>query len=134
MQFGLWNDLIRRDRSAMARFVLLTGFSPAFLSSLGHDAIAAATDAIVTSNDWDGMARQVDLDLAIDVTEAARRIRKPVLVIGCRHDYMVPPAEARAVAAAIQGAQYAELTTGHLAPLEQPDAFVALVDEFLRRS
>lgn len=133
MQFGLWNDLIRMDRKAMARFILLTGFSPAFLSSLGGDAIATATEAIVSGNDWDGMARQVGLDLSIDVTEAASRIRKPVLVIGCTHDYMVPPAEARAVAAAIPGAQYDELPTGHLAPLEQPDAFVALIDRFLRR-
>ena len=35
--------------------------------------------------------------------------------------------------AAIEGAEYAELPTGHLAPLEQPDAIVALIDEFLRR-
>lgn len=132
MQFDLWNELIRTNRPAMARFILLTGFSPAFLSGLGHEGIADAIEAIVTGNDWEGMARQVGLDLSIDVTEAAARIDKPVLVIGCVHDHMVPPAEARAVAATIRGARYAELPTGHLAPLEQPDAFIALLDDFLR--
>ncbi|MFH3479099.1 alpha/beta fold hydrolase [Xanthobacter variabilis] len=115
----------------MARFVLLTGFSPTFLASLGHDGIAEATEAIVSGNDWEGMARQVDLDLAIDVTVAARRIEKPVLVIGCTYDHMVPPAEARTVAAAIPGARYTEMPTGHLAALERPDAFTALIREFL---
>jgi len=132
MQFGLWNDLIRTERVAMARLVLLTGFSPAFLSGLGHDGIAEAIAAFVEGNDWEGMARQVDLDLAIDITEEARRIEKPVLVIGCTHDHMVPPAEARAVAAAIPSARYTELATGHLAALEQPDAFITLLDDFLR--
>jgi pimeloyl-ACP methyl ester carboxylesterase len=131
IQFGLWNDLIRTDRQAMARLVLLTGFSPAFLSGLGHDGIADAVAAIVEGTDWAGMARQVDLDLAIDVSEAARQIEKPVLVVGCTHDHMVPPAEARAVAAVIPGARYAELPAGHLAALEQPDAFLALLDDFL---
>jgi len=134
MQFGLWNDLIRTDRPAMARLVLLTGFSPPFLSSLGSAGIADAVASIVAGNDWEGMARQVDLDLTIDVAPAARRIEKPVLVVGCTYDHMVPPAQARDVAAAIPGARYAELPTGHLAALEQPDAFVALLDSFLRGS
>lgn len=131
MQFGLWNDLIRSDRAAMARFILLTGFSPAYLNRLGLDAIRQATEAIVSGNDWEGMTRQVDLDLAIDVAEAARRIEKPVLVIGCTHDQMVPPDEARGVAAAIPGARYVEMPTGHLAALEQPDVFAALLRDFL---
>ncbi|MQT14565.1 alpha/beta fold hydrolase [Segnochrobactrum spirostomi] len=131
MQFGLWRDLIASDRAAMARLVLLTGFSPAFLSRLGHDGIAEAISGIVSSNDWEGMARQVELDLTIDVRAAARRIEAPVLVIGCTHDHMVPPDEARAVAAQIPGARYAEMPTGHLAAIEQPDAFTALLRDFL---
>ncbi|WP_237154133.1 alpha/beta fold hydrolase [Oryzibacter oryziterrae] len=131
MQFGLWNDLIRGDRHAMARFVLLTGFSPTFLASLGHDGIKQAVETIVSGNDWEGMARQVDLDLTIDVAEAARRIEKPVLVIGATHDHMVPPDEARTVAAMIPDARYTEMPTGHLAALELPDAFIALLRDFL---
>lgn len=36
------------------------------------------------------------------------------------------------MAAVIPGARYAEMQTGHLAPIEQPDAFTALLCGFLR--
>ena len=132
MQFELWRDLIQSDRRSMARLVLLTGFSPDFLSRLDDAAVAENVDAIVRDNNWEGMARQVELDLMIDVGEQARRITKPVLVIGCTQDHMVPAAHARKLAALIPDARYAEMVTGHLAALEQPASFVALVLDFLR--
>jgi pimeloyl-ACP methyl ester carboxylesterase len=131
-QFGLWRDLIHQDRSAMARLVLITGFSPDFLLTLDDAAVAESIAAIVNGNNWEGMARQVELDLAIDVRDAARRITQPTLVIGCKHDHMVPAAHAREAAATIPNARYAELDSGHLAPLEQPDAFLATLRAFLR--
>ncbi|RKP49664.1 alpha/beta fold hydrolase [Pararobbsia silviterrae] len=132
MQFELWRDLIRADRGAMARLVLLTGFSPDFVSRLDDAIIDDNIEAIVRDNNWEGMARQVELDLTIDVSEHVRRITQPTLVIGCTHDQMVPLAHARQLAARIPHARYAEMETGHLAALEQPDAFVTLVSEFLR--
>jgi 3-oxoadipate enol-lactonase len=132
MQFELWRDLIHSDRKSMARLVLLTGFSPDFLSGLGDAAVVENIEAIVSSNNWEGMARQVELDLTIDVRDQARRIAKPVLVIGCTHDHMVPAEYARQLAALIPGARYAKMETGHLAPLEQPARFVELVSDFLR--
>ncbi|CAB3805440.1 alpha/beta fold hydrolase [Pararobbsia alpina] len=132
MQFELWRDLIHFDCKSMARLVLLTGFSPDFLSGLGDAAVNENIETIVRSNNWEGMARQVELDLTIDVRDQARRIVKPVLVIGCTHDYMVPAAHARQLAALIPGARYAEMETGHLAPLEQPARFIEIVSDFLR--
>lgn len=131
MQFELWRDLIRTDRRAMARVILITGFSPAFLSRLDSGAIDAAVDEIVATNNWDGMARQVELDLSLDVRDQARRISAPALVIGCLHDHMVPSAHARELAALIAGSRYVEMATGHLAPLEQPDEFGSLLLDFL---
>ncbi|KVS41306.1 thioesterase [Burkholderia vietnamiensis] len=132
LEFGLWRDLIHTDRRAMARLVLLTGFSPAFLQGLSVQQIEENIDDIVIGNQWEGMARQVALDLSLDVREQVKRINKPTLVIGCTQDHMVPTAHARALAATIPGAQYAELESGHLAPLERPDEFVQLVADFLR--
>jgi pimeloyl-ACP methyl ester carboxylesterase len=132
MQFELWRDLIRTDRRAMARFVLVTGFSPNFLSQMGDVAISEAVGDIVANNNWDGMARQVELDLTIDVRDQAKRVGKPALVIGCTHDHMVPPAHARELAALIPDARYVEMGSGHLAPLEKPDEFADLVLDFLR--
>ncbi|MGO4683533.1 alpha/beta fold hydrolase [Hyphomicrobium sp. 2TAF46] len=131
MQFELWRDLIRTDRRAMARFILITGFSPDFLSGLSRAAISEAVDEIVANNNWDGMARQVELDLTIDVRDQAQRIARPALVIGCVHDHMVPSARARELAALIPNARYVEMETGHLAPLEQPEEFARLVLDFL---
>jgi pimeloyl-ACP methyl ester carboxylesterase len=116
----------------MARFILITGFSPDFLSGLGDAAIDASVDDIVVSNNWAGMARQVELDLTIDVRDQARRITTPSLVIGCAHDHMVPSAHARELAGLIPNARYVEMATGHLAPLERPEEFARLLLDFLR--
>lgn len=132
LQFQLWRDLIKTDRRAMARLILLTGFSPDALASLGADGVEQAVEATLDGADWDGMARQVELDLTIDVREDATRITAPTLVIGCTHDHMVPPSHAKALTQTIAGARYAELPTGHLAPMEQPDTFAALATAFLR--
>jgi 3-oxoadipate enol-lactonase len=119
------------DRHAMARLILLTGFSPEFLSGLGPEAISQAAEEIAANNNWEGMARQVELDLTIDVSAHARLIAKPTLVIGCVHDQMVPVSHARELASFIPGARYEELATGHLAPLEKPQELLELVLGFL---
>ncbi|MCM2477518.1 alpha/beta hydrolase [Rhizobium sp. CG5] len=132
LQFQLWRDLIKTDRRAMARLILLTGFSPDALASLGADGVDQAVEATLDGANWEGMGRQVELDLTIDVRQDAARITAPTLVIGCTHDHMVPPSHAKALAKAIAGSRYAELPTGHLAPMEQPDVFAALTIAFLR--
>lgn len=132
MQFELWRDLIRTDRRAMARLILLTGFSPDALAGLGTDGVEQAIKSTITGANWEGMARQIELDLTIDVRQQAARIAAPTLVVGCTHDYMVPPSHAAELASLIAGSRYVELPTGHLAPMEQPDAFAALVASFLR--
>lgn len=132
LEFGLWRDLIRTDRRALARVVLMTGFSPAFLASWTREQMDFTVEAILAGNDWAGMARQLDADMSADVRAEAAMLFQPTLVIGCAHDHMVPVAHARALAAAIAGASYRELDSGHLAPLECPDAFVTMVRNFLR--
>ena len=131
LQFELWCDLIASDRAAMARLVLLTGFSPDALSSWGFEGVEQAVRDTVQTQDWAGMARQVMVDLSLDVSDAGDKISASTLVIGCAHDHMVPPAHSRALAASINGARYAELPTGHLAPMERPDLVAQALREFL---
>lgn len=131
LQFRLWRDLIGRDRDALARLLLLTGFSPAFLSGLDAGTVERTVADIVGHNNWAGMARQVDLDLAADVRAAAAKIVAPTLSIGCTHDHMVPSAHAKELARLIPGATYAELDSGHLAPLEKPAQLTAMLESFL---
>ncbi len=131
LQFELWRSLIASDRDAMARLVLLTGFGPDALSSWGFEAVDQAVRDTVSSQNWQGMARQVDVDLALDVTNAAQKITAPTLVVGCAHDHMVPASHSRALAASIKGAAYVELPSGHLAPMQRPDLTASTIRSFL---
>lgn len=126
----LWRDLAGRDREAMARLGLLTCLSPAYLGRFDAAALEQAVAEDLANNDWDGLLRQIDLDLALDLREDAPRVRAPALVIGCRQDQIVPPAQARALAAAIPGARYAEIDSGHAAALEAPGALLDLIEPF----
>lgn len=69
-----------------------------------------------------------DMDLRPDLS----RIRNPTLVIAGEADATTPPEMARELAAAITDAELVEMEgCGHCPPLEQPDAFVRVVDAFL---
>jgi 3-oxoadipate enol-lactonase len=60
------------------------------------------------------------------------RIAAPTLVVVGADDTLTPPARARALAARISGARYAEIPrAGHLSNLEQPAAFCATLRGFL---
>ncbi len=59
-------------------------------------------------------------------------VRVPTLVLVGEDDELTPPAAARAMAAAIPGAQYVAIpAAGHLAPLEQPLAVARALGDFL---
>lgn len=131
LQFETWRDLVARDRRTMARLVLLTGLLPDTVSGLGTDGVEAAVEATLAETRWEGLARQVALDLRLDVRDRLGDIRAPALVIGAAHDHMVPPAHARALGAAISGARYVELPVGHLAVMDAPEAVAGPLLAFL---
>lgn len=131
LQFRLWRHLAEHDPELQTRLQWLTGYSPGFVASLAPEAVEEAIATAVRIRRWPGFIRQVDLDLGLDVREAARAVRCPTLSIGCRLDHIVPPAHARELADLIPGARHAEIESGHVAPIEQPDVFVAMVEAFL---
>ena len=132
MMLKFWRDLIDRDREAIARLWVLSGFSPAFLSGLTSEEMEAIVELNLATRNWDGVARQIDLDLAADIHAAAARVAAPALVLGCRQDQMVPPAHARHLAACIPGAAYLELDSGHAAPAEAVGPLLDAVEPFFR--
>ena len=70
----------------------------------------------------------------IDVSESARQIRTPTLVIAGHRDVLFPLDAMQSVAAAIPGAQLAEFEgAGHSTYFEEPERFNALVAEFLEK-
>lgn len=130
LQSQLWLDLIRHDPRQFARLIILTGLSPQAVSSFQESDVRLWEDAICANNDWEGISRQIGLDATLDVSAILPAIRVPTLSIGCTHDHMVPPQHARHLAATIAGARYHELSCGHLAPFEQPDAFLEALNDF----
>jgi 3-oxoadipate enol-lactonase len=69
----------------------------------------------------------------IDRTDELARIRVPAAFIVGVDDHLTPPAEMRAAADRVQGSRYVEIVdAGHLSNIEQPEAFNAALDEFLR--
>lgn len=130
VQFALWSDLIRTDVTSMARIMLLSGFSAEFISSMGDETVGGLIKQIVATMQWEGMARQVELDTVIDVTDQARRIDKPTLVVGCTHDQMVPIHHARALAGLITGSSFEEIESGHVVPQERPEDLAAMIRAF----
>lgn len=71
--------------------------------------------------------------LRVDATDALGTISCPSLVIVGNEDMLTPPAIAQEYAAVIQNAQLNVIIhAGHLANLEQPEAFLQAISGFLR--
>mgnify|MGYP003644551095 CR=1 FL=1 len=67
-------------------------------------------------------------------TDLIRKIACPTLVISGDNDYFIPASFSRKIAAAIPGAQYAEVQDGgHIPFIEKPTESVALIRSFLER-
>jgi 3-oxoadipate enol-lactonase len=67
-----------------------------------------------------------------DLVPQLSTIRNPTLVVCGELDAATPPPLCRQMAAHIPGARYVELAgCGHCPPLEQPDAFIAAIADFL---
>ena len=68
-----------------------------------------------------------------DAAAVAAAIRVPTLVVVGEEDVLTPPAEAERLHAAVSGSTLVRLPgVGHLASLEDPDAFNAAVGTFLQ--
>jgi 3-oxoadipate enol-lactonase len=66
-----------------------------------------------------------------DLSGEVGRIAAPTLVIGGTLDVSTPPAQTRALAAAIPGAAHTELEAAHLSNVERPEAFAAALMQHL---
>ena len=65
-----------------------------------------------------------------DVTPDLPAIKCPALVLAGTHDKLRPPAFVRGVADKIPGARYAELPSGHIMPVQAPQAQAAEMTNF----
>jgi pimeloyl-ACP methyl ester carboxylesterase len=76
--------------------------------------------------------RALEALLTFDRREELARIAVPTLLVAGEHDRTAPPAVMKKMAQAIAGSTYIELAgVGHLANLEAPDEFDAVLLNFL---
>ena len=88
--------------------------------------------AIMEAQDPQGYAACCMAIAGLAVAPALPAIALPTLVVVGSLDEATPPATGgEPIAAAIPGATLASLPTGHISPLERPDALAALLADFL---
>lgn len=101
---------------------------PKLLSARASDALRATVRALARQTPEAVIAGLVALRDRPDRRPELPRIACPTLVVVGGADVLTPPSEAAALASAISGARLVELPgVGHLANLEEPSAFAALI-------
>jgi 3-oxoadipate enol-lactonase len=135
-------EAARRTFRAMAEKVQAGGMEAVLDTAIGRmfpPAFAAANAPLVDVRkralamvDADCFARACLALAALDVRPRLGGLRNRTLVVCGALDQTTPPALARELAALIPGAVYREIPgAGHCPMLEQPEALVALMREFL---
>lgn len=130
-RFAMAQVAYREGADAVAAAMLPRLLSPASLQ--GRPGLVAQVRGIITGNQVSGIAG--DLMAMADRPDSVpilKQIACPTLVIVGEADQTTPPADARLMAEAIPGARLGIiLGAGHLASLEQPEAFNRAVLSFL---
>jgi 3-oxoadipate enol-lactonase len=125
-------ERVLKEGAAVAAEAMLPKFfarstverQPALVESMRQAILATLPEAIAAAQR--GMAQRAD------VTGWLKAIDVPALVLAGAEDVISPPAEMRAMAAAMPQARFVEVPeAGHMAPLEQPNAVNQAVREFL---
>lgn len=95
--------------------------------------VVSAVKGMILSSDPTGVAAaQRGMAARPDVTHQLGQLDLPTLVIVGSDDSLTPVAEMRGIAEAIPGARFVVIPdSGHLSPLENPQAFNAALAEFL---
>lgn len=132
-RFALAQVAYREGAGAVAEAMLPRLLSAASLQ--GRPDLVAQVRAIITSNQVSGIAGDLmAMAERPDSVPILKQTACPTLVIVGEADQATPPADARLMADAIPGASLGIiLGAGHLANLEQPEAFNRAVISFLEK-
>ena len=115
---------------AIAEIAAKRVFSPAYL--VAHPEKIEERKRALLAIDPKGFQAACKILQEADLEWQLRRMRVPTLVVCGEFDQATPPALNKAIADKIEGARYVELPgCGHCPPLEQPDAFLAAIKDFV---
>lgn len=130
----LWDErtrLVRREGlAALADATMVRWFTAAFRDA--HPATVARVRATFLTVPGAGYMGCCAALREADLRDAAATVQAPTLVVTGRHDVATPPADGRALAAAITGATCVEFEAAHLSNIECADDFTTTVLSFLQ--
>lgn len=105
-------------------------FSPAYLAA--HPETIEERRKVLMGIDPKAFQAACKILQEVDLTTMLSRLAVPTLVICGELDQATPPALNRQIADKVPGARYVELPgCGHCPPLEQPEAFVKAIKNFV---
>ncbi|MGA5823760.1 alpha/beta fold hydrolase [Kitasatospora sp. NPDC094028] len=130
---AIWHQLYESGQHLLlAQYLAHLALSAPVLNSLTPAQVRAAAEQTAAALPA-GTGAQVDLVRRADVRADLAAIAVPALVVVTTGDALIPAALQYELAAAIPGAQTAELATGHLPFLEQPKRWLEIITGFLGR-
>ncbi|MFI0451410.1 alpha/beta fold hydrolase [Actinomadura sp. 6N118] len=131
---SIWQHLFETGPHAvLAKYLNLMTLSEPALNALTPAQVDAAAEQLAAALPA-GTGDQVDLVRRIDVRRDLAGIEVPTLVVVTAADPLISPALQRELAATIPTAEIAELPTGHLPFVEDPQGWLKLISDFLART
>ncbi len=132
---ALWDQraaAIRANGPASMTDAIMARWFPAAVRATNPPFLATVR-AIYEAQDREGYAACCAAIRDLSVWDGLAGVTVPTLVVNGSLDEATPPAEGgERIAAQIPGAAMASLPTGHISPLERPDALAALIADFLQ--
>jgi 3-oxoadipate enol-lactonase len=115
---------------AIAEIAAKRVFSPAYLAA--HPEAIEERKAVLLEIDPKAFQAACKILQEADLEPLLHRMRVPTLVLCGEFDQATPPALNKAIAEKVSGAAYVQLPgCGHCPPLEQPQAFLAAIKDFV---
>ena len=115
---------------AIAEIAAKRVFSPAYLAA--HPELIDERKRVLMGIEPKAFQAACKILQEADLTPLLHRLKTPTLVVCGEFDQATPPALNKAIADKVPGARYVELPgCGHCPPLEQPDAFLAAIKDFV---
>ncbi len=115
---------------AIAEVAAKRVFSPAYLAA--HPEKIEERKQVLLGIDPKAFLAACAILQEADLTPLLPRLKVPTLVVCGELDQATPPVLNKAIADKVAGARYVELPgCGHCPPLEQPEAFIAAIKDFV---
>jgi pimeloyl-ACP methyl ester carboxylesterase len=126
-----WKELLAADVALFARSLPLMAFGPRYWAAdPDNEAVVRELTAMIAP----GTLRQVDVDLAVDLTSVLESVTAPTLVLASTYDRIIEADQQQALLDGVANARYAEIDAGHGAPAEDPEGFITRIAGFLDAS